>query len=222
MRFPRKLLKKMTFVCLALVTALLLVVIQSISTGQPVRTPNGEILPAQPVSTPNGEILPAQPVSTPNGEILPAQPVRTPNGEILPAQPVSTPNGETLPAQPVRTPNRKILPAQPVWLLPVTTNPSLSRPIVANPDVATIPFGESRKISVLTNDIGKNLTLISVEKGRSRNGCPINTNSDGTITYGKCQPNFFSDSFIYKIKDSYGKTASGTVFVEIIPLGTKP
>lgn len=46
MRLPRKLLRKISFVCLALATTLLFVVTETISTAQTTRTPGGEVFPS--------------------------------------------------------------------------------------------------------------------------------------------------------------------------------
>jgi hypothetical protein len=155
MKFPRRLLKIITFVCVALVTALLLVVMDSTSIAQVNRTPGGEIFP----------------------------------------DPVTTPLGGT-------------------WLLPVpTTNAGLSRPIIANSDVANVPYRESRSIPVLSNDSGEGLTIVEV--GQTVNG-NTRINSDGTITYSfDPSRNSNTDRFRYTIRDRYGRTATGIVFIEL-------
>ena len=152
MKLSRRLLKKITFICLALMTALLLVVLDSASIAQVNRTPGGEIFP-DPVSL-----------------------------------------GGT-------------------WLLPVqTANAQLAKPIVANPDVATVPYEESRSIPVLSNDLGEGLTIIEV--GQSEYGTG-RINPDGTITYRSVIGFQGIDRFSYTIRDRYGRTATGVVFIDI-------
>lgn len=150
MRFSRKLLKRLRFVCLALLTALLLVVMDSASIAQVNRTPGGEIFP-DPVNL-----------------------------------------GGT-------------------WLLPVpTASAQLAKPIVANPDVATVPYEGSRSIPILSNDLGEGLTIIEVSQSE---GGTTEINPDGTVTYGSVGDS--PDRFSYKIRDRYGRTATGVVFIEI-------
>jgi Bacterial Ig domain len=170
MKFPRKLLKRITFICLALTTALLLLVTQSVSTAQ-TRIPAAEPFPI-PVTTPS--------------------PSPSPNEVTSGTFPVSL--GGT-------------------WLLPVpTTNTGLARPIVANPDVATVPYRESRSIPVLANDSGESLTVIDATKGID--GAITRANSDGTVSY-TFRGNRNTDRFSYTIRDRYGRTATGIVFIEL-------
>jgi hypothetical protein len=179
MRIPRRLLKTITFVCFALVTALLLVVMDSTSIAQVNRTPGGEIFP-DPVTTPS-----------------PSPTFRIRDGA-----------------------GRTSVRLEGTWLLPVpTANANLSIPIVANPDVATVPYEQSRSIPVLSNDLGEGLTIIEVS--RSDAGT-TKINSDGTITYSfDPSRNSNTDRFSYTIRDRYGRTATGVVFIELFQLNTR-
>lgn len=192
MKLPRKLLKRITFICLALTTALLLLVTESVSTAQ-IRVPVAEPFPT-PVTTPSPS----------------PSPTRIPAVEPFPT-PVATPS-------PSPSPNEVTSGTFPVslggtWLLPVpTTNTGLARPIVANPDVATVPYRESRSIPVLVNDSGESLTITGVTRGVD--GAITRANPDGTVSY-MFRGNRNTDRFSYTIKDRYGRTATGTVFIEL-------
>ncbi|MEG4249352.1 Ig-like domain-containing protein [Microcoleus sp. Pol10D4] len=93
-----------------------------------------------------------------------------------------------------------------------TTDMGSARPIVANPDVATVPYRESRSIPVLANDSGESLTVIDATKGID--GAITRANSDGTVSY-TFRGNRNTDRFSYTIRDRYGRTATGIVFIEL-------
>jgi Bacterial Ig domain len=184
MKLPRKLLKRITFLCLALTTVFLLLVTESVSKAQ-TRVPSAEPFPTI--------------TSSPS-------PTRTPAPEPFPTltpSPSLSPSGVTSGNFPISLGG--------TWLLPVpTTDAGLAKPIVANPDVATVPYEESRSIPVLSNDLGEGLTIIEVSQSE---GGTTEINADGTITYGSVGDS--PDRFSYKIRDRYGRTATGMVFIEL-------
>ena len=188
MKFPRKLLKRITFVCLALTTALLLLVTESVSIAQ-TRIPAAEPFPTlTPSPSPSPTTIPA------------AEPFPT-----LTPSPSPSPSGVTSGTFPINLGG--------TWLLPVpTTDAGLAKPIVANPDVATVPYRESRSIPVLANDSGDGLTITGVTRGID--GAITRANPDSTISY-MFRGNRNTDRFSYTIKDRYGRTATGTVFIEL-------
>jgi hypothetical protein len=167
MKASRNLLKQMTFICLALITTLCVIMLGSKSTAQTIRVPG-----AEPFPTPS-----------------PTQRV-----EITQENQMVTLGG--------------------TWLLPVPTNDiDLTTPVIANPDVATIPYSTRRLISVLKNDVGTGLEIVSVTEGV--NGGQTSLGSNGTILYLSRRYNSKNDRFSYTIRDRSGKTSIGKVLVEL-------
>ncbi len=88
---------------------------------------------------------------------------------------------------------------------------------IANDDAASTLEDTAKIVSVLPNDSDKDgdtLTLESIETQPSNGAAQVNP-TDGTVTYtpdlNYCGP----DSFVYKINDGNGGTATATVNVTV-------
>jgi hypothetical protein len=84
--------------------------------------------------------------------------------------------------------------------------------VTAAADSAATYANTAVKISVLTNDTGSSLTILSVTTP-AHGTAKINT--DKTITYTPATGYTGSDSFSYTIRDSAGRKATGTVSVTV-------
>ncbi len=77
----------------------------------------------------------------------------------------------------------------------------------------------SIRISVLGNDIGQGISIVSVTNGAKG---LVSVNADGTVTY---QPNvnaYGVDSFTYSITDMMGRTSTATVTIDIANVNDVP
>lgn len=88
---------------------------------------------------------------------------------------------------------------------------------IANPDVGTTPVNTPlHGSSVLSNDTGNGITVISYTQGTQ--GGTVVVNVDGTYLYTPPLNFVGVDTFTYTIQDLFGNTASATVTITVTPL----
>ncbi|OWY25259.1 tandem-95 repeat protein [Sphingobacteriales bacterium UPWRP_1] len=90
---------------------------------------------------------------------------------------------------------------------------------LAQPDVATTPFGTSVTIPVLENDLGTGLDIVSYSL--ANNGVVV-PNTDGTFTYIPFGGFSGTDYFFYQICNDSGICQQTIVAITVLPAGTAP
>ncbi|MGZ3757715.1 MAG: CshA/CshB family fibrillar adhesin-related protein [Mucilaginibacter sp.] len=102
---------------------------------------------------------------------------------------------------------------------PATVVVTVAKSPVANNDASTVNFNQSAQISVLSNDTPDNTSfnLSSVQIVSAPTHGTATPNSDGTVTYTPTTNYSGTDSFTYRVQDSYGYyTNVATVTITVV------